>query len=687
MVLTGLFLLITITIFLNVEPFRTIGVFLNICYLPGLGLLALGKRERLSYEDLLLSFPCSVGISVLLTLMLLFTGVHIKNITFIIYIINGFAVVFFLIAHRKKKIYPIVELNKQEVLFSFFALLAILLLSVPFLTGPNRMAISAHAFHHSLLIAQIMNGIFPPENPGLGGTIIGYYWGFHALIAALTVKTNFQQIQIIFLLNVISLYVIFCISYSVAKAFNLSEPYRYIMPLAIMGIMRVDAGVLFLVKLFSGSLMPLETLTASPVEPYEVLDPWIQGLSWIDTRLFFLHKLYNVSGMLLALSLCYAYLLILVKSEFYSNKTYIFSIALIISGCFFYYPPLAVFLLFHVPLWFFYIFLSSYGNLKEKIRQASKILIPYIAAGLVVSPYMFYVMVSRNISSGGQGEIFSFDFYDQSLKNMVVFMVPLPMILYGFWIVFKRFSFSKEFYFLALGTILCIILTVFTRWPFNNSYKFNYILIFFFSLFFVFALASLFTYVNRKWLKQVYAAVIILLLSLTPIIVESSHIVSSFSTEYVFSFAGRHIAFAQDKQKNEAYQWIRENTPYNSLVMLTYTETNWPCCGFNNNYIPAAIAERTLYVIRDDDYTVSNPEYAKRILFREKLFNNPDNRTVIDYFSEINRPIYLLIEENLDESRFFVEDRFKQFPENIGKPFKLVFSNDMQRVYQLNVKE
>jgi len=167
MVLIGLFFLITITIFLNVEPFRAVGVFLNIYYLPGLSLVTLVKKERLLYEDLLLSFPCSIGISGLLTLVLLFAGVHVKNIAFIIYIINGFAVVSFLFAQRKKKFYPIVELNKQEIIFCFFALSVVLLLSVPFFTGPNRMAISAHAFHHSSLVTQIMNGIFPPENPGL----------------------------------------------------------------------------------------------------------------------------------------------------------------------------------------------------------------------------------------------------------------------------------------------------------------------------------------------------------------------------------------------------------------------------------------------------------------------------------------------------------------------------------------
>ncbi len=687
MALVILFILTTILVFIDIEPLRTAGIFISIGYLPGLSFLFICKKKTLLFEDLILAFSYSIGLSSALILGLLFLGIRVGYIPFIIHIITGTSVILYTLTGKKNKTYAVIEIKKQELLFSFFALLVTLLLSIPFFLGPNRLAITAHAFHHSSLVTQIFNGIFPPENPGLGGTAIGYYWGFHALIAALTVKTNLHQIQIIFILNVISLYVIICISYSFARAFNLSETYRYIMPLAIIGLMRADAGILFLIKLFSGDLMSLKALTASPIEPFYILSHWISGLPWIDSRLFMLHKLYNVSGMLLVLSLCYAYLLILIKRKTDMNRIDMTGIVLIIFASFINYPPLAIFLLFHAPLWSFYIFLSTLGSLKEKIRQASRSAIPYVAAGLLVAPYMLYVMASRDISSGGQGGIFSFDFYGQSIKNMAVFIVPLPLIIYGAWTAQKRLALSSEFIFLAIGTVLCLILTVFTRWPFDNSYKFNYILTFFLAFFLVVASESLFTFVTGKWLKRLMTASIIFLLSLTPIIVESAYIVSSFSTDYVYSFSGRHIIYAQDRQKNEAYAWIRENTPNDSLLMLSYTETNWPCCGLQNNYEPAAITERTLYIIKDKDYTVSNPEFAKRVLFREKLFENTDDPAVIEFFSKLNRPIYLLIEDNMDESRFFVQDRFKPFPMDMRKEFSLVFHNERQRVYQISLKK
>ncbi len=679
------YLLSTILMVLNVEPFMTIGVFLSICYLPGLCMFTFARKDKLLFEDLVLSFPSSIGISCVLILGLLFLGVNVKYIPVIIHLIAGIAVGICVIKKNKESAFPVVEINKHELLFCLSALLVTLLLSVPFFLGPDRVTIASHVFHHSAIVTQIINGIFPPENPGLGGTIIGYYWGFHGLIAALSIKTGYQQVQIIFILNALSLYIIFCIAYSFAKAFDLPEVYRYLLPLAVIGLMRSDAGLLFLYKLFSGALVPVEELNASPLHPSDILKSWFNGLSWLDTRLLFIRKFYNVTGMPLAVSLCFAYLLLLLlslKRKYNENNILVIVTGIVISACLFNYPPLAIFLLIHAPLWAAFIYLSTHGNFRKKIREALKIALPYVIAVLIVSPYVFFVVKSRGISSSGQGNIFSFDFYDQSIKNMVVFLVPLPVIISGALVVLKRFSFSKETFFILIGTLVCLLLTVFTRWPFNNSYKFNYVQTFFFAFLFVFALSRWLPLIVNRWLKRSVIAGIIIFLSLTPGIIVASYIAASFHTDYRYAFSGKHFIYAQDRLKNEAYEWIRENTPHDALIMLSYMETPWPCCGLNNNYEATAISERNLYVIKDTDYTTSNPEYERRVMFREELFENPEDPAVIAFFTSFNRPIYLLVEENLS-NRFLVEDRFQDFPEDPGEPFVLMFRNERQRVYLL----
>lgn len=682
-----LFLLSTILVYINIEPFSITGILLSICYFPGLCLFAIGKRDKIVFEDLLLAFPISVGLSGLLTLALLFLGIHVKYIFPIIHFIVGIAVLVYVIKKIKNRAYSVVELNKQDIYFCMFALMITLLLSIPFFIGPNRGPIASHAFHHSSFVSQILNGIFPPENPGLGGTRIGYYWGFHAFIAALTAHTAFHHLQIIFILNAISLFMIFCIAYSFGRAFDLAEGYLYIVPLAIIGMMRSDIGIFFIHKLLSGNLTSLEDLRAQYqyLLPNDVLDNWVGGLTWLDTRLFYLSKFYNISAMPLAISLCLAYLLLLllvIKKSVKEKRIYAISSGITIMACVLYYPPLAIIPLLFLPIWACVIFLSARSQFKEKILEASEVLLPYVIGILLIFPYLFFIMGSRDVSSSGQGEVFAFAFYTQSIKNIVVYLIPFPVLVAGIWIAYKKLSFSRELLFLLAGTALCLGLTVFTRWPFDNSYKFNYILVFFFAMFFVVALSALLSLLSRRWVARVIIYGIILLLLSGPLIVEAAYITSCLTTDRYLIFRQGHLIYALDKTKNEAYAWIRENTPPEALLMLSYIKTPNPCCGINPNYEVAAIAERNLYVIKDTDYTTSNTEYAIRVSIRERLFKNPHDPQVIDYFTSLNRPVYLLVEENLPDY-FIVEARFKPFPANLGEPFVLVFQNTKQRVYRI----
>jgi hypothetical protein len=685
MALIVLFSVSLILVLINIEPFTFAGVLLSICYLPGLCLLALGKRDKLLFEDLLLAFPCSISICGLLSLGLLSVDIPVKYVPFIIHFITGIAVFLFIISKNKKKTYSFIGIDKHEILFCLFAFSMVLLLSIPYFIGPNRVVIANHAFHHSSFVSQILNGIFPPENPGLGGTKIGYYWGFHALIAAIASETVFHQLQIVFTLNAISLFMIFCIGYSFAKAFDISEVYRYIIPLAIIGLMRSDAGTFFIIKLFSGKLIPYETMIAQSeyLFPMDVLSSWIKGLPWLDTRLFYMNKFYNISAMPMAISLCLSYLLLLLLisgRRNYDKKIYLASLGIIISACALNYPPLFIVPLLHAPIWTFLIFLSAGGNFRDKTRDALRVLMPYAFAMTIALPYMFFIVASRDVSSSGQGEIFGLAFYSQSIKNITAFLIPIPLIACGVWIVLKKLSFSRDKLFILFSTALCLGLSMFTRWPFDNSYKFTYILVFFFSFLFVFALSWGLSLLKNQWVRRTLSSGVILFLLLNPVLVEAAYIVSCLSTDRLFTFHKGHIIYAKERRKNDAYSWIRENTPPESLMILSYVKTPFPCCGVNPIYEVAAIAERNLYVIKDMDYTISNPEYEERIRYRGKLFQNPDDPQVINHFTSLNRPVYLLVEKNLPR-RFIVEERFQRFPENPGRPFRLVYSNDSQRVY------
>lgn len=691
MAIVTLFLISVILAHINIEPFTITGIMLSVCFLPGLSLFAVIKRDKLLFEDLLLAFPTSVGLSGFLTLGMLFQGVPVKYVLPVVQLITGGTLLFCFIARIKNKAFLTLELNKREIYFVVFALVITLLLSIPFFVGPNRGPIASHAFHHSSFVSQILNGIFPPENPGLGGTVIGYYWGFHAFIAALTVNTDFHHLQIIFTINAISLFMIMCIAYSFGRSFKLAETYCYIIPFAIIGLMRFDAGIFFVYKWLSGNIISIKTMASQYqyVLPYNVLSSWMEGITWLDTRLLYMNKFYNISAMPMSISQCSAYflvLLLLLNRKFRDKKIYSISLGIIIMASVLYYPPLAIVLLLHAPIWICYIFISAQGRFREKLSETSKIALPYLIAVLAVSPYMFLILSNRDVSSSAQGSLLSFDFYAQSIKNLAIYLIPFPLIIAGVWAAYDKLSFSREFYLLLIGTAVCFGLTVFTRWPFDNSYKFNYILVFFFAQFFVFALSKLLSMSSSRWGNRFIISGTVLLLLSSTLIVEAAYIVSSLNMDRHINYSNGHIIYAKDEAKNEAYAWIRENTPPEALLMLSYVKTPIPCCGLNPNYEVAAIAERNLYVIKDTDYTTSNPEYAKRIMFREKLFEDPEGPGVMDFFISLKRPVYLLLEKDLTD-RVIVEERFKTFPTTPGGPFELVFHNDRQRVYHMRLNK
>jgi hypothetical protein len=646
-----------------------------ICYLPGLFLFALGKKETLEFEDLILAFPCSIGISSIGILGVFYLGAPFKYLLYLLCIIAGITVIFFV----RKKSHIKIHITSKELAFIFFACTITLLLSIPVLFGADRIDISAHGFFHSTFVTQILNGIFPPENAGLGGTSISYQWGFHALIAAISSEIDFHPLQVMSALNVLSLLFIFCIVYRSSKALNFTDGYRYLACLAVIGLMRSDAGIFFVNKLISGNLMDISHASLAEMRPLDVLQNWIWGggAPWFDRRLFFLNKFYNANSMPLGILLCLSYfLLVLIYSEKTHerkySKIYMISISLVLIASCFVYPPLAIIPLIHAPLWTGLVFFKR-QDFRTRLNHSLEMFIPYLIAVVAVFPYLMLVS-----SSDGEPAI-RVAFWDQSIRNIIVFWLPTPFIFFGVWSAFKKYS-SSTLLWLVTGTFLCLSLSTFTRVALWNSGKFTFILSFFYALFFVYALSELINWISHRWLKTTIVTSSILFLFFTPILTELSYIISPWFRDNTYSFSGRHIVFAKDMQRNEAYTWIRKDTPPNALLLLTYVETSVPDnIAQNSTYEPAALTERNLFVI-NDSFTQTDPEYKRRIRLREKILDEPESPEVKSFLNSINRPIYLLVEDNLP-SLFLKEERFNQFTENPDKAFQLKFHNDRQSVY------
>jgi hypothetical protein len=395
----------------------------------------------------------------------------------------------------------------------------------------------------------------------------------------------------------------------------------------------------------------------------------------------FLHKFYGASAMPLAVCLSFSYLLILLillkrnTMDKIDKTVYLISMGLVIMACIFIYLPLSIIPLLHIPLWAGFILLSNHSGFKEKFREASEILIPYAIAVILTLPYLFFIIKSGPV---GKGQFISLDLYSQSFKNLFVFWLPFPVIIAGLWVAIKRLTSSRELLFLLVGTLLCLGLTVFMRLALNNSYKFTYILVFFFAVFFVFALSSWLPSIPNRWLKGFITVTIILMLLSNPILVGASYILSYWFRDTTYTFSGTHIMFTNDNDMNEIYTWIRENTPPEALIMLTYldpVQRNRVSLVPEDSYKSAALTERNLFVLKDMNFIESNPEYAKRVAIRKKLLEKHGSPEISEFFTSLNRPIYLL-----------VEGEFSQLSEKTEEWLLLMFHNDKGRVYLIQDK-
>ena len=328
-VLIIIYFITALLVLTGIQPLKIIGIFFGICYLPGLSLLAIIKKDILKMEDLILSFPVSVGISALLTLVLLYSGIHVKFIVYIMYAVTGLVLLLHMIKSSGAPSLRI-ELSSSEISFIIVALLTTVMFSIPVIS--ERISISHHGFHHFSMVTGIFNGFFPPDNPGMGGTAIGYQWGYHTLVAAISFPMDLHPLRIFSIFNIISLFFIFCLTYRCARSFGISKGHCYLVPLAVIGLMRSDAIFFYAQKLISGNFPPVENLASAPLN---LLTSWVKGVSYLDTRLFFMNKFYNANNMPLGICLTFAFffiLLILLEKKTGENKrkTYFILLAVVL---------------------------------------------------------------------------------------------------------------------------------------------------------------------------------------------------------------------------------------------------------------------------------------------------------------------------------------------------------------------
>ncbi len=389
----------------------------------------------------------------------------------------------------------------------------------------------------------------PPENPYFAGQILHYPWGgiwFNSLLRTPLSLTYGHAAS----LNVAIAYILFWIlSYKLSiTLYRNSKTAKFALILATIAPTWVGPTV-------NGfRILGEQARSITPALIYERYDQW--PLAW---------------------TMAVMVLLLMVQSlkKDPSLLRYI-SIPFLVAGSIFFYPFCLLFLL---PL----IGATAYLIRIDK-RKRNFLILSILMGILLVSPYLILSTTGRSTQGGFSPDLHWWTVLFQLRDFTFIAIVPLVFIPWRLWknviLITSSEKTGMEVRFLLLCTIPCMGLLFFVHFPGMTHYKLRVMTVFLLSLVAAPYFRAFFH--HRKWM-----GIVLILLLLFPYSIEiyrdwygnlQIHLPMKFHADH----HGR--AIQQDDQKQEAYDWIIQNTPVNSVWI-----------DFENAYLPV-FTGRSLYI-------------------------------------------------------------------------------------------
>ena len=544
--------------------------------------------------------------------------------------------------------------------------------------------LSAHGPFHTAYILQIINGSTPPENVVLPGFAVNVYWLYHALLAVLVyvfdAPTPFVSAVVNMLALVISIYWI-------GKATgltNLSSKSAFVRS-------SYTLLILFGTNLF-GSIhvvlryLYVEILAGGGYSVSEFLS-WITYRSMLlagDYRLINLaKKFFNFNGMPIGIMyLCFTlYISIRVVKGELSTKN-ILLLVLSACGALMFHTTTGVFIISVIPLSILGVLLySNKTSITDYIRSTKLVELTalFTVSLVLIIPSIIYVYeVSTALPAKTRfGATISYNLIS-------IFSAAYPLIPISIVAILLAIKKNKEIIpFLtavsALGYIFSIILSL----PDYNQYKF--ILSSTIALGFLCVIGLDYIYYN---LKGTYRPLGRLIFIFFFIILGSNILLSGFgyikSDRYgsnLYSYNDRRIELRDGAKFEDEFDWIRENTAEDTIVIMPFPTKNTGRDEVVNGNV-YVIAERLPYVAYGHIFATGMNEYK----YRKKnirSFYSPDttDNAITDAlanfkeFSQKRDSVILVPKENISKLSPYLQN------------LNLLFRGGDAEIYQFKSRE
>ena len=491
---------------------------------------------------------------------------------------------------------------------AFFGALAAWVLATP---GTR---LSYHGLLHAGIVAQLVAGVVPPENPALAGEPIGFYWIYHWLLAVQGELCGLSILETAPTLNGVSLLVYVGASQRILRRFLAPRP-------ALLASFAAGfAGNLGFPLLFAAQVLREGAPAPGTHLPFELLE---LGLPAGDPRLVtLLAKFLSMSGFPVGLA-CFAILLDeLVPARGRRPQGAIVFLALCGAVLFHTTTALAA-----IPAlgaaW-----LAAHAT--RDGRTSARAVLPmagtFVAALVATSPYLASVTVASHAPSpfppGREALAYN-------LRGLLLGATPLGIVVV---LGARRAWGSPTARFLLVATASLLAMGVLLALPDGNQYKLPLLA----------ALPGgtlLFWSVREsasRFARAVFVAAVGLALASHALTV-AAYLRSNMPLWRHVAGDGGFLAFPGQPPLDAALRWLREHTPPDAVVLARPIP-------FGESPISAG-SGRNDFVLEGGHQTLGSPRYLPRYGLAQRLlapegFASP---LAAPLRAELARPLYVLV--------------------------------------------
>lgn len=418
-----------------------------------------------------------------------------------------------------------------------------------YILNPDFRVYSFHSFMHGGIVYQILNGNIPPFDPLVAGYSARYPWGPHLVAAAITWLLGISPFYSMALMNVVSLCVVMVLIYRISHLMTADE----------RGSILAVVCSLFAVTLFVPEMLRLvptgfdaEIRGVPAIHKFITINTLPTGLVFFLLALHSALKLFRNGGIVTTSAI----LLISTLATGFFYPAFLPGVAAsVIVGV----VAIAV---IHIT-----------GRGRGDIRRTALTVGTTAAAFIILGPYL---------SSVGGGTISNLTVFNppdvgRNLIRYLILTVPILVVVLIRLRSIANDLGSRGLFIIATVTVATAGSYVMIHLPFDNEYK---LLVLSSVALGILGGAGFNSMLGRR--RQVLVVVTIGLFLIPSFRIIHLRASRGGRTSSRYVEAGRNIDSA-DKEENELYRWIRENTAPNSVLIDTELE-------------PAVLAQRQLFI-------------------------------------------------------------------------------------------